>query len=336
MSYRRVDSRADAGRLFDRLKDHFGQGEVFMDVEGGIARGEDFSQRIDAALQEATALVVVIGKLWLRCEDAHGRTRLSNSDDWVRLEIKTALTRGILVMPVLVGAASPPSAEQLPEEIRMLARRQASEISDARWDYDVSQIIKALERVQGRWSRRRTRAAAATLGMSSLLALAWYQLYWQGPLDPPTPISQIALPTPAPTTPAPTPLPATAPSRPSALEAAPATPTPPAPAPQAKAGLFETHDVLGGYWHEQAFNAVIAFKPDGSVEGRYYQYVITGSWTPRSQDTLIFSVRTQQPTPGFSLQWESGMFATVTGNTLKLEWPSSKGKYDYLIRQTTP
>ena len=33
ISYRRDDSAAQAGRLYDRLEGHFGQGQVFMDVD---------------------------------------------------------------------------------------------------------------------------------------------------------------------------------------------------------------------------------------------------------------------------------------------------------------
>ena len=33
ISYRREDTRADAGRLYDRLSEHFGDNHVFMDIE---------------------------------------------------------------------------------------------------------------------------------------------------------------------------------------------------------------------------------------------------------------------------------------------------------------
>ena len=41
ISYRRDDSAAHAGRLYDRLEGHFGQGQVFMDVDA-IRPGVDF------------------------------------------------------------------------------------------------------------------------------------------------------------------------------------------------------------------------------------------------------------------------------------------------------
>ena len=147
VSYRRIDSLAYAGRLFDRLSDHFGHERVFMDIEGGIARGDDFPQAIETALQMAAAVVVLIGRQWVTCTDAHGKRRLDHSDDWVRTEIGTALKRKVLLLPVLVGGAAMPQQSDLPTELQSLARKQASEISDGRWDYDVGEIIKALERV---------------------------------------------------------------------------------------------------------------------------------------------------------------------------------------------
>ena len=77
----------------------------------------------------------------------HGVRRLEVPRDWVREEVRIALERGILLLPVLVDGAAMPRAEDLPEVIRALAERQAAEISDSRWDYDVGEIIKALERV---------------------------------------------------------------------------------------------------------------------------------------------------------------------------------------------
>jgi hypothetical protein len=147
VSYRRIDSLAYAGRLFDRLSDHFGDDRVFMDIEGGIARGDDFPQAIETALQMAAAVVVLIGRQWVTCTDAHGKRRLDHSDDWVRTEIVTALKRKVLLLPVLVGGAAMPTQSDLPTELQSLTRKQASEISDGRWDYDVGEIIKALERV---------------------------------------------------------------------------------------------------------------------------------------------------------------------------------------------
>lgn len=146
ISYRRIDSAGFAGRLFDHLSRTFGRNRVFMDNEGSIERGADFPAVIEQAVQASDAMIVVIGRQWLTCVDVEGQQRLSKPDDWVRNEIALALRRDILLLPVLVDGAAMPSPEQLPENLHHLARKQASEITSTRWDYDVGQVVKTLER----------------------------------------------------------------------------------------------------------------------------------------------------------------------------------------------
>jgi beta-lactam-binding protein with PASTA domain len=146
ISYRREDSAGHAGRLFDRLSSHFGKDRVFMDVSD-IEPGTDFVEAIDKAVGSCDVLVVVIGKEWLTCTDAAGRRRLENPSDFIRLETVTALRRNVRVIPVLVQGAAMPDADNLPEDLKNLARRQAVEISDTRWDSDVSRLVATLDRL---------------------------------------------------------------------------------------------------------------------------------------------------------------------------------------------
>ncbi|HTN73376.1 MAG TPA: PASTA domain-containing protein [Methylomirabilota bacterium] len=144
ISYRRDDSAGHAGRLFDRLTQHFGKGRVFMDVSD-IEPGTDFVEAIDKAVGSCEILIVVIGREWLTCVDAGGQRRLDDPNDFIRLEAATALKRNIRVIPVLVQGARMPKSEELPADLEKLARRQGIEISDTRWDSDAGQLIKALE-----------------------------------------------------------------------------------------------------------------------------------------------------------------------------------------------
>ena len=146
ISYRREDSAGHTGRLFDRLREHFGNDRVFMDI-AGIEPGVDFVDAIDRAVGSCDAFVVVIGKQWLNVTDADGRRRLENPEDFIRLELATALRRNIRVIPVLVQGAAAPSSGSLPEDLRKLSRLQAHEVSDNRWDYDVGRLIETLEKV---------------------------------------------------------------------------------------------------------------------------------------------------------------------------------------------
>ncbi|MGE0350469.1 toll/interleukin-1 receptor domain-containing protein [Hydrogenophaga sp.] len=144
ISYRRDDSAGYAGRLYDRLVPHFGAHRVFMDVEG-IELGTDFVTAIEEAVGSCRVLVVIIGDEWLTTTDAAGRRRLDDPHDFIRLETVTALQRGIRVVPVLVGGALMPRAEELPEDLKPLARRQAIEISHKQWEATTAQLIQALE-----------------------------------------------------------------------------------------------------------------------------------------------------------------------------------------------
>ena len=97
ISYRRTDTAAYAGRLFDHLSHHFGRGVVFMDIQGGITFGQDFTQAIDGALNTCDVALVLIGKHWATSPGPNDDLRLDDPNDWVRFETAAALRRNILV-----------------------------------------------------------------------------------------------------------------------------------------------------------------------------------------------------------------------------------------------
>src|SRR4030095_295099 len=132
LSYRREDSAAHAGRLYDRLSAHFGKANVFMDIDT-IDLGEDFVEAITKTVGACDVLIALIGRQWLTAADAEGRRRLEKSDDFVRMEIAAALERNIRVVPALVGGASMPAAEGLPQPLAKLATRNGLQISDERF-----------------------------------------------------------------------------------------------------------------------------------------------------------------------------------------------------------
>jgi formylglycine-generating enzyme required for sulfatase activity len=139
LSYRREDG-GWAGRLAGDLRREFSEGEVFQDI-ASIEIGEDFIDATRRSLARCAVALVLIGPQWLRA-----KRRLDDPDDWVRLEIIESLQRpGLRVVPVLVGAARMPKTAELPEPLKGLARRHAHEITDKRWEYDVSQLVAALK-----------------------------------------------------------------------------------------------------------------------------------------------------------------------------------------------
>lgn len=142
ISYRRADSDYPAGWLFERLAEHFGRARVFKDVDS-LQPGDDFAEVITTAVSSCSALVAVIGERWLTITDEYGRRRLDNPEDFVRLEIEAALTRGVRVIPVLVNGAGMPRSTDLPPGLQGLVRRQAVELSPYR--FDTSALIRVLE-----------------------------------------------------------------------------------------------------------------------------------------------------------------------------------------------
>ena len=145
ISYRRDDTEGEAGRLFDDLVGSFGEDSVFMDVSG-INPGVDFRQAIDENVGSCGVLLAMIGPAWCSIRNSAGSRRLDDPNDFVRLEIASALARKIAVIPVLVHDAKMPRPEELPDNLKELAFRNSVEITHARWNSDVQLLTQALAR----------------------------------------------------------------------------------------------------------------------------------------------------------------------------------------------
>jgi hypothetical protein len=147
ISYRRMDSMAHTGRIYDRLVQAFGARNVFKDVDD-IPPGVDFRKVLDTALTAADIVLVIIGPRWLMATDDQGKRRLLDPDDFVRMEVEAALQRNdVLVIPVLVDNAPMPSAESLPPTLRDLAFRNSVVVrNDPDFNRDISNLIKAVQR----------------------------------------------------------------------------------------------------------------------------------------------------------------------------------------------
>jgi hypothetical protein len=115
-----------------------------MDIED-IEAGADYGELIDRMSRTVDSMIVLIGPQWLVAHDRAGNRRLDDVDDFVRQEISAALQRSVRVIPVLVQGAVMPDRADLPAPLAGLARRNAIELSDARWDYDAERLIRALE-----------------------------------------------------------------------------------------------------------------------------------------------------------------------------------------------
>ena len=144
ISYRRSDSAGHSGRLLDALEKRFDADKFFRDIED-LAPGVDFPEALDRALAQCTAMLVVIGPTWATVATADG-PRIKQPEDYVRLELAAGLARKeVRVIPVLVGGAQFPKPGELPPDLQILTRRNAFELSDSRWEFDVQRLADTLD-----------------------------------------------------------------------------------------------------------------------------------------------------------------------------------------------
>ena len=146
ISYRRQDTAAYAGRIYDRLAAKYGENNVFMDIDR-IEPGQDFVDAINHSVAEAGVLLVLIGREWIKMTDKSGVSRLNNPEDFVRLEILAGLEQKTVIIPVLLADAEMPSAQALPPQLQPFTRRNAIEISDSRFHSDVDRLIEAIDKI---------------------------------------------------------------------------------------------------------------------------------------------------------------------------------------------
>jgi uncharacterized membrane protein YhaH (DUF805 family) len=146
VSYRREDTAWIAGRVHDRLKSHFGEDNVFMDIDS-IPFGLDFREHIQDSLDRCDILVAIIGPRWAT-PDESGKLRLSDETDWVRIEIEAALAKKIPVIPVLIDGTTLPPPADLPDGLRNLAFRQAAPVDSGRdFHPHMDRLIKAMDKL---------------------------------------------------------------------------------------------------------------------------------------------------------------------------------------------
>ncbi len=144
INYRRGDDAGFTGRLFDFLERNFPSDQLFIDVDN-IPAGADFVQVLEAQVDQCDVMLSVIGRGWIEARDEAGRRRLENPDDFVRIEIETALKLGKRVIPVLVNGADMPRTEVLPGALQSLARRNAVRLTHERFRMDAQGLVQSIE-----------------------------------------------------------------------------------------------------------------------------------------------------------------------------------------------
>lgn len=162
ISYRRSDCQPQANGLYDGLSHRLPAASIFMDIDS-IPPGADFEQHIRSEIEICDLLLVLIGDNWLDTPDPGAGRRIDASDDFVRLEIESALASPqVRVLPVLVEGAAMPRAVDLPPSIRSLARLNAVELDDRRWTGDIGRLTATIEELTGATVTRSGSTAAPT------------------------------------------------------------------------------------------------------------------------------------------------------------------------------
>jgi DNA polymerase len=144
INYRRQDTEAYVDRLYEHLAQHFRPEDIFMDVDS-IKPGADFVQTLENAVAGCDVFIAMIGPQWLAAKTDDGGRRLDQWDDFVRIEIASALKQDKLVIPVLVGQARMPLPADLPYDLKMLARRNAISLSRQGFAHDVKKLAETIK-----------------------------------------------------------------------------------------------------------------------------------------------------------------------------------------------
>jgi hypothetical protein len=161
ISYRRADSEAVTGRIRDRLVAHYGQDSVFMDIDS-IPFGIDFRDYIKEALDRTDVLIAVMGSAW-QGKMSDGPARIMEEVDPVRIEVETALARGIAVIPLLIDEAVMPQPSELPDSLKNLAFRNAAYVDSGRdFHLHMDRLIRSMDRLLGRVEEARVAAPPPT------------------------------------------------------------------------------------------------------------------------------------------------------------------------------
>ena len=146
LSYRRSDAPDAAGRILDRLRSHFGAASVFFDIDS-VPAGIDIRTHIDEQVSQCDVLIAIMGEGWLEPGE-NGEARIFNEADFVRIEIESALARGIPVIPIPVETAEIPDESELPTAISDLVFRNAMEVrSGSAFEGHMKRLLQGIEAV---------------------------------------------------------------------------------------------------------------------------------------------------------------------------------------------
>jgi TIR domain len=158
ISYRRADSQAITGRIFDRLTAYYGKEAIFIDIDN-IPVGTDFRQHLAKTLRRATVLLAIVGPRWLGAGKG-GPDRIHEESDPVRVELETALRNGLAIIPVLIGNRKMPTATQVPASLKEFVFINAVTVDPGvDFDHHIQRLISHIDTILAAKGRAIGRAA---------------------------------------------------------------------------------------------------------------------------------------------------------------------------------
>lgn len=104
----------------------------------------NFKTHLDRVVSECGIMLVMIGPDWTHATDAQGQRRLDDPTDFVRIEVESAIERGLTVIPVLLKGARMPSADELPGSLKDFSFLNAAVVE---WGADLRAHRQRLFRV---------------------------------------------------------------------------------------------------------------------------------------------------------------------------------------------
>jgi hypothetical protein len=149
ISYRRADSQLGAAELHRQLALIGGaSAEIFLDL-ASINPGEPYPERIATRVAECDILLAVIGPDWLDAKGSDGVRRLENDNDYVRLEIASALQRGTRVVPVFLERPPLDEKADLPRDLAGILTLNGASIAQPTFGLDVEKLARKIGLPQG-------------------------------------------------------------------------------------------------------------------------------------------------------------------------------------------
>jgi len=143
ISYRRSDSAAIVGHIYERLAVRYKTESVFRDINK-MPLGKNFYDHIKEELSGCDVVLVVIGAQWLAI-DPQGHSRIQQYDDPVRLEVEAALQSGATVIPVMVEDAAIPKSTDLPESLKTFPALAGTRVNVEDFDTHIERLMQSID-----------------------------------------------------------------------------------------------------------------------------------------------------------------------------------------------